>query len=580
VTEPADHPRPQLRRAGWSSLDGRWAFAADPDAAWQTPGEVAWGAGTIEVPFAPETAKSGAAAPVAMSACWYRRELAGADLDDGERLLLHFGAVDHAATVWLDGQLVARHQGGYTPFAADITALARGARRELVVRAEDDPADMARPRGKQDWKLEPHAIWYPRTTGIWQPVWLERAGATRIDALTMTPDRVAFAIDLAIRVTGPARAGARLRAVLRQGDRILADDSYRVPASGELARRIALPDPGIGDARAEVLWSPSRPNLIDVELELGDERGRTLDRVTSYTALRSIAARAGRILLNDHPIELRMVLAQGYWAESGMTAPEPAALRRDVELIKELGFNGVRLHQKVEDPRFLHWADRLGLMVWEEMPSAYAFSPQALARTAREWSEVIARDRNHPCIIAWVPANESWGLPDLADSPAQRDAARALYHLTRALDPSRLVVGNDGWESVATDVIGIHDYERDPARLAARYAGSREQVLAAWPGGRPLLLAPHGDQPIVLSELGGIALAGDGAGTWGYARAGSGDQLADRYDALVAALRASPHLAGFCWTQLTDTYQEANGLLTMARAPKAPLERIRRTNLP
>ncbi|HEU5054995.1 MAG TPA: glycoside hydrolase family 2 TIM barrel-domain containing protein, partial [Kofleriaceae bacterium] len=562
------HPRPQLRRAGWSSLDGTWSFAPDPEGRWPAPGEVEW-SGSIEVPFAPETPRSGARAPRAMRACWYRRALDPVDLAPGERLLLHLGAVDHPATVWVDGAMVARHEGGYTPFSADITDGARRGR-ELVVRAEDDPEDMARPRGKQDWKPEPHAIWYPRTTGIWQPVWLERASATRIEALALTPDLARFEIEIAARVTGPA--ARRLRAVLRLGDRLLADDTWLV-TGGEVVRRIALPDPGIGDARGEFLWSPSRPTLIDVELELLDPDGRACDRVESYTALRSVSTRGGRVLLNGYPIELRMVLAQGYWPESGMTAPDGDALRREVELVKELGFNGVRLHQKIEDPRFLHQADRLGLLVWEEMPAAYRFAPDALARTTREWTEVIARDRNHPCIIAWVPFNETWGLPDLADDPAQQHAARALYHLTRALDPTRLVVGNDGWQSVATDLIGIHDYEADPARLAARLTTSRAELLAAWPAGRPLLLAADGGQPIVLSEFGGVAL---GEAGWGYTRATSGDELAGRYEALLAAVRASPHLAGFCWTQLCDTYQEQNGLLRMDRSPKAPVERIRR----
>lgn len=569
------HPRPQLRRAGWTSLDGSWEFAADPDAAWRAPADVRW-SGRIEVPFAPETPRSGAAAPPAMSACWYRRALDGTDLGAGSRLLLHVGAVDHTATVWIDGALVARHEGGYTPFAADITEAVRGSgRHELVVRAEDDPADMEVPRGKQDWKPEPHAIWYPRTTGIWQPIWLERAPASRIESVAFSADLARFEIGLDVRLTGGG--GDRLRAVLRLGDRLLADDTYRVTGR-EVARRIALPDPGIGDARGDFLWSPSRPNLIDVELTLLDDGGRALDTALSYTALRSVSTAGGRVLLNGYPIELRMVLAQGYWRDSGLTAPDDGALRRDVELIKELGFNGVRLHQKIEDPRFLHWADRLGLLVWEEMPSAHRFTPGALARTAREWSEVIARDRNHPCIIAWVPFNESWGLPDLATSAEQRDAARALYHLTRALDPTRLVVGNDGWEGDATDLIGVHDYERDPARLAARYRSSRSDLLAARPAGRPLLLAADGGQPIVLSEFGGVALDG-GDRSWGYSRAATGEDLAAAFESLLAAARSSPHLAGTCWTQLTDTYQETNGLLAMDRTPKAPVERIRRANL-
>ena len=265
-------------------------------------------------------------------------------------------------------------------------------------------------------------------------------------------------------------------------------------------RRIVLSDPGIDDSRNELLWNPGRPRLIDAVLTLEID-GRVIDEVRSYTALRSVAVDGHHFVLNGRPYPLRLVLDQGYWPETGLTAPDDAALRLDVELAKAMGFNGVRKHQKIEDPRYLYWADRLGLLVWTEMPSAYRFTTLSIQRTTREWMDVIERDYSHPCVIAWVPFNESWGVPNLPNSPAERHYVRGLFHLTKTFDPTRPVVGNDGWESVATDIIGIHDYDPEPSRLAKRYR-TDEVVPRLFrrerPGGRSLVLEGkrHADQPL------------------------------------------------------------------------------------
>jgi hypothetical protein len=271
---------------------------------------------------------------------------------------------------------------------------------------------------------------------------------------------------------------------------------------------------------------------------------------------------------------------QGYWPETGLTSPSDEALRRDVELTKAMGFNGARKHQKIEDPRYLYWADRLGLLVWAEMPSAYRFTRESIVRVTREWIDVIERDYSHPCIVAWVPFNESWGVPNLPESAAERHYVRSLYHLTKTLDPTRPVVGNDGWESVATDIIGIHDYDVDPASLARRYHA--EAVLPRLfrrerPGGRILVLESHQagppEHPLILSEFGGIALSRE-PGSWGYARCQSSEDFALQVGDLLCAVRSLELLSGFCYTQLADTYQETNGLLYGDRTPKLPLAQI------
>jgi beta-galactosidase/beta-glucuronidase len=573
-----EYPRPQLVRPEWTSLNGQWDFAYDPELRYAGPDDDIDWTHRIEVPFAPEAPLSGLGDEEFHPCVWYRRsfDVAGG----GERTLLHFGAVDYAAKVWLNGLLVASHEGGHTPFTADITeALIDGAPQMLVVRAEDDPADLHKPRGKQDWQREPHSIWYPRTTGIWQTVWLETVGATYIKTLRWTPVFDGFEIGCEVTAAGAQTSGLSVEVRLWNGDKLLADDLYMLVGQ-EANRKIALSDPGIDDSRNELLWCPERPTLLDAELILRDG-DRVLDTVRSYTALRSVSLNRDRFMLNGRPYQLRLVLDQGYWPESLMTAPSDEALRRDVELAKAMGFNGVRKHQKIEDPRYLYWADKLGLLVWEEMPSAYAFSPRAVSRMVKEWTEAIERDYSHPCVIVWVPFNESWGVPNLTAMQAHRNAVEALYHLTRVLDATRPVIGNDGWEASATDILGIHDYDGDPQRLRARYeldGASNTLFDRRRPGGRILTLDgfPHRGQPIVLTEFGGVAYDPNAPEhhTWGYSRANTAAAFHALYKDLLQVANETAMFSGFCYTQFADTYQETNGLLNADRSPKLPLERI------
>jgi len=541
------------------------------------PREVVWDNRPILVPFAPETARSGIHDRGFYSVCWYQRPLGAPPLARDQRLILHFGAVDYEATVWIDDALVAHHHGGYTPFEVDITNfVAPAGEHTITVRADDDPHDLAKPRGKQDWHLEPHSIWYVRTTGIWQTVWLEVVPLTRLVLLRCEASLERWEIDIEAELGGPSLPGAEVAVTLRCGERLLAKDIYAV-IGGAANRAVRLSDPGIDDSRNELLWNPGHPRLIGIDIELRDGTGNVIDAVRSYTALRAVSVEGDRFLLNGRPFFLRMVLDQGYWPETGMTPPDDAAIRKDVELAKAMGFNGVRKHQKIEDPRYLYWADVLGLMVWEEMPSAYRFTKKSVERLTREWINVLKRDRSHPCIVAWVPINESWGVPNLPRSPTERDYVRALYHLTKTLDPSRPVIGNDGWESVATDIVGIHDYDDDPSRIARRYHA--DEVLprlfhSERPAGRLLVLeGRRSDMPLVLSEFGGIAL-GDNLETWGYSRCVTSDELGVRFAQILEVVRSLGLICGFCYTQFADTYQEANGLLYADRTPKLPLQFI------
>jgi beta-galactosidase/beta-glucuronidase len=576
------HPRPQLARATWTDLCGTWGFAYDDE---DTGLEDRWHLAcepfleTILVPFPPESPASGLGRRDFHPVVWYRRTfsvVAGPD----ERVILHFGAVDYRARVWVNGLLVADHEGGHTPFRADVTGqLHAGADEQvIVVRAEDRPADLEQPRGKQDWELEPHKIWYHRTTGIWQPVWLEIVGRTHVADLRWTPDLDRNVLGLQMRLNEPPRRPLTLSVELSLHGAPVASDRYLMEQS-EIRRDIAL-GPETTMTRERVHWSPRTPNLIDAVLTLRDG-DRVVDEVRSYAGMRSAAFVDGRFLLNDRPYYLRLALAQNYWPESHLAAPHAGALRREVELAKELGFNGVRIHQKVEDPRFLYWCDRLGLLVWGEMANAYVFSPLAVERLTREWIDVVARDYSHPCIVTWVPFNESWGVLGLERDPAQQSYVRAIYHLTKALDPTRPVVGNDGWEHLVGDVWGIHDYASEGSVIRERY-GRPEAVETTLETLQPhfrTLVLPQADrrgQPVMLTECGGMVLIPRTRRAWrGYSVVEDEDALVARYEELITAILGCRTIAGFCYTQLTDTEQETNGLLWADRTPKVDPETIR-----
>lgn len=575
-----EYPRPQLRRAAWRSLDGPWQAMLDDAAAFADPRDVVFDR-SIVVPYPPEARASGLHDTGYRRRVWYRRQVM---LDPAmqpsrdERLMLHFGAVNYRARVWVNGFFALEHRGGHSPFSIDVTRHLDGSTLEVVVQAEDDPLDMHKARGKMDWEPEPHKIWYPRTSGIWRTVWIEKVARSHVSQLRWTADVASWQIRLDADIAHVPEGGIA-NVTLRLGSRLLVADRCLLTGP-RLSRIFQLPDPGIDDARSLWMWSPESPQLIDAEVEIRTSEGELLDAVQSYTALRTVGVEGDRFMLNSRPYFLRMVLDQGYWPDSLMVASSDE-LRHDVLLIKRLGFNGVRKHQKAEDPRWLYWCDLLGLCVWGEMPSAYGFSSATVHGVLEEWKELVERDISHPCIVAWVPTNESWGVPELMNDRRQVDFVKALYHMTRALDGTRPVVGNDGWEMPCGDLVSVHDYEQDPAVLIERY-GSREAVAYTLehvqPDRRRIVIDGFDgrDKPLILSEFGGIACVPGGVATpsWGYSVAKDGKELLARYQALTAAVHRCRPLSGFCYTQLTDTFLEKNGLLTEGRVPKAPLEAL------
>lgn len=591
------YPRPMLCRPRWVSLDGRWDFATDDadigrSARWFSGAVDAPFDRQIEVPYPPESPASGIGDAAFHPVLWYRRALHPDDLPrlpaHGGRLLLHFGAVDYEAEVWVDGHRVGSHVGGQSPFTVDITeALSLDSDQHvLVVRTEDDPADVEQPRGKQDWKDEPHGIWYRRTSGIWQTVWAEAVGAQHLAELAWTCDIPAANVHGELILARPPAAGLEAELTLRLDDQVLARQTVLCTAR-TVSVTLSVPRMRNGQDRSGLLWSPDEPVLLDVEIVLHDtSSGAVLDEVASYVGLRSVAVGGGALLLNGHPYYLRAVLDQGYRPQTHLASTGTDELRAEVEVIRELGFNAVRIHQKAEDPRFLYWADRLGLLVWGETAAAYAYSPRGVSLLVGEWSELVRRDRSHPCIAVWVPLNESWGIQDVATSSAQRSFARALAELTRSLDPTRPVMSNEGWEHVDSDIFGVHDYTTDPQQLRERWSTTTSAAHAGavgfGPEGRRLALTDtqratieRGDAPLIITEFGGISLhTPDGA--WGYATIRSPEHYASLLRELFDAIRSAPAVAGFCYTQLLDTGQETNGLLSADRSPKLAMPELRR----
>lgn len=585
----AEHPRPDLMRADWLTLNGAWQFEFDDGdrgvaEKWQTGARPF--SKTITVPYAFQSKSSGIADTTYHDVVWYQRAIEIPAAWAGRRVRLHFGAVDYEATVWVNGQFAGRHRGGHTPFALDITDLlaAAPAKNSVVVRAWDPSTDRALPRGKQYWELQSRSIWYTRTTGIWQPVWLEAAGQTHVERLKITPDIDRSQVTVEAMLNRPAKLRMKLNVTERprpkSGPGSVAPNPNAAPRTPYADELIVTSDGARAVAtltlRDQRLWSPESPNLYDLAIELQDEHGKTIDRVESYFGQRKVHTQGDRVYLNNAPYYLRMVLDQGYWPESLLTPPTEAAMEYDIRMTKAFGFNGARKHQKVEDPRWLYLADTMGLLVWGEMANAQAYTDEYVSRFMSEWQEAVERDYNHPSIVAWVPINESWGVPRILTDQAQQAHVKALYHLTRGLDQTRPVIDNDGWEHTdTTDLFTLHDYARTGADMAAIYEVLKTDRSHIPRNGKEALVqgADYNGTPILMTEFGGVAYKAAESKdekAWGYAGIEpTAEAMLQRVDGLVKALRANPVFGGFCYTQLTDVEQEINGLMTYDRKPKA-----------
>lgn len=573
-----EYPRPQFVRREWLNLNGEWEFAFDDADQGMQNG---WQDGRpfdmrIVVPFPYQCELSGINDKGVHEVVWYARSFELSSEWRDQDLLLHFGAVDYRTTLWINGQEVGHNQGGHIPFWFDIAPYIRDGENRLTLRVEDRQ-DPEQPRGKQSISGVPNEIFYFCSTGIWQTVWLEPAPQMRIQELKITPFAENDSLELSIYLHAPSGPW-RLEAEILDGGEVVVQAEENITAA---AGRLTLEVPYAKH------WTPESPFLYDLRVRLFDN-DQLLDEIESYAGLRSVELRQGSMYLNGNPCYMVMVLDQGYWPESYLAAPSDEALRADVEWAKRFGFNGARKHQKVEDPRWLYWCDRLGLMVWGEMANARAWSPKAEERLAAEWRRIIRRDYNHPCIVTWVPVNESWGFPGLEEShPGQYAFLERMVAITRRLDPRRPVIDNDGWEHTdVTDICAIHDYTPTSAGLQERYretltSGALPENL--WLQHKPLFVlgSSYRNQPIMLTEVGGFLLIPPDLPEEQrdilykfYGSFSTPDELLEKYHDLMVGLSSLNFLSGFCYTQLTDIEQEINGLLTYDRQPKIAPERI------
>ena len=439
-------------------------------------------------------------------------------------------------------------------------------RNHITIRVEDS-LSWTQPRGKQAgttrWPID-----YDGVTGIWQSVWLEPLPTVSIES---TAYAYQFAKQsLSYQVFFSEQVEGEVGIELLDGDRVIASDTVHTAGRAEVRTTLSIEDP--------MLWSPEQPYLYGVRLTLLNHATGERDEVMSYTGLREISVTHGQLCLNGAPLYLRGVLDQGYFPEGWYTATTDEALRQDVELTLAMGFNCARKHQKAEDPRYLYWADKLGLMVWAEMPSGRVFSTELIESLTSEWMELIKRDRAHPSIIAWVPFNESWGVWHQSERPEQRAFVDAVTSLTKTLDGSRVVVGNDGWEYSSGDLWTLHLYNEDSdvsSRLAALLGDPHSSVTSEFGGRDRVGALPGADVsglPILLTECGGIGMGSFSEEDFSYGNlAETPEALKARMRKIMTDIRSLEALQGFVWTQLTDVQQEINGLLYFNRQPKLPL---------
>ena len=582
-----DYPRPQFVRADWENLNGSWDFDFDDENAGE---KEKWyqefkGDKKINVPFTYETKLSGIQDETRHDFIWYHRTISV----DGEKLennryILHFEGSDFITKVWVNGAYAGSHRGGYARCSFDVTNLVHDGENELTVKVED-PYDPQQPRGKQRWIKENFGCWYIQTTGIWKTVWSEYVPKIGLASVKMTPDlqnaalKLEYEVDAAEEVLGEdliVTASVSFKGVPVAKQSVMANQKH-VGTTMNVSYYGS-----IGLEWGVCTWTPSQPDLYDIDFTV-IYKGEAVDEIGSYFAMREIRIDGPNILLNGHPLYQRLILDQGYWRDSHLTAPSEEALIEDIDKIHALGYNGLRKHQKIEDERFLYWCDVKGMLVWSEMAAAYQYSDYAVEEFAKEWMEIVRQNYNHPCIITWTPINESWGVSQVETRRVEQHFTEAVYHLTKSFDMMRPVIVNDGWEHTISDIITLHDYEEVGDTLYKRYTEYKDQIMttevyhssakSAFANGYE-----YKGQPMIISEYGGIAFNNDDSG-WGYGnKVNTKEDFIRRFDDITTAVKKIPYCCGFCYTQVSDVQQEINGLMDIDRNFKVEPEVIKEIN--
>ncbi len=583
----AEYPRPQFERNAWINLNGEWTYSFDFGGSGL---EREWFKSTgfdqkIIVPFCPESKLSGVEYKDFINHMWYHRTISIPQDWANKQVLLNFGAVYYKSEIYIDGVFAARHFGGTSSFQVDITPYVKaGQTHNLVVYVESDVRSTHQPSGKQNLQFASYGCNYTRTTGIWQTVWMEAVHPEGLQSVQMIPD-----IDqqqLIIRPRFYKELGGKLEVTLKDNGKVVSKETV---AANSLST-VILP------VKKMKTWSPENPFLYDVELRVIDKAGNVVDEVKSYAGMRKVHIEGKKIYLNNQPYYQRLVLDQGFYPDGIWTAPSDEALKKDIQLSMEAGFNGARLHQKVFEERFYYWADKLGYLTWGEA-SSWGMDCNDI-ETARnfitEWTEIVERDRNHPSILIWTPTNEEF-WPDRVQYPR---LMQDLHKLTKAIDPTRPFHGTSGGSHIATDIWTVHNYEQDPAKLKELlYNDGKLMEAPKW----EIQLMPKNigynglkytdqytfpqykhDMPYLIDEFGGIKwnpsqqMESAQNTSWGYGESPhSLEEFYARLEGLVnTVLSLSDHVWGYCYTQLTDVEQEQNGIYYYDRSPKFDMKRI------
>jgi len=566
-----EYPRPQFFRKEWINLNGKWTFEFDHGKSGHAR-ELMKSKGfqdKILVPFCPESKLSGVAHMDFIEMLWYHRKISIPSNWKGKRIMLNFGGVDYEGEAYIDGKLAGRHFGGSSSFSFDISAFVEGGGEyNLVVMAKDNVRNGDQPGGKQSAEYNSYGCLYTRTTGIWQPVWLEAVAREGLKSCRIMPDfyNGAFCFTPSFY---SVKQGNRILVEISDGNKIF---KHETCAADAIPFSIKLEKPQA--------WSPEKPFLYDIKFHVLDSAGKGIDEVEAYAGLRKTHIEDNRVFLNNKPLYQRLVLDQGFYPDGIWTAPSDEALKKDIELSMKAGFNGARLHQKVFEERFHYWADKLGYLTWGEYSSwgislwrhAAGTNPGASAwKTLSEWKNVVERDVNHPSIIAWTPLNETCGASDWV---MHRRFHEDIYNLTKSLDPSRPVNEASGYVHQITDIWTTHYYEQDPVKYKEMISTLKESFNPDSRYG-----VPYGGQPYLIDEIGGIKWIDSknqpfAENSWGYGSTETIEEFYTRLEGIIEAIISTDYISGYCYTQLTDVEQEQNGIYNYDRSEKFDMKRI------
>ncbi|MRN25392.1 glycoside hydrolase family 2 [Romboutsia ilealis] len=577
ILDKLHYPRPQFIRGNWIDLNGEWEFAFDDEDKGQFEKSFMnnnFFDRKIIVPYSYHTKNSGIHLNEDHQIVWYKKDLK-IDIKENKRYILNFGAVDYKCDIWIDENHIATHIGGHTPFTVDLTNHLKEDS-TIYIRVEDRNLCI-QPIGKQSWKKENFLCWYTRTVGIWQQVWIEEVGEIYLTDIKMTPQIDNASIDLDILISDDDKDVDLYGEVYFDGELI---NKFVTNFKSNRARLTVDVSSESPDFRLN-FWTPNTPNLYDIKFKLC-KNDKTLDYIDSYFGMRKVESIGRKIYLNNQEFYQKLILDQGYFKDGGLTAT-PEELKDDVLKIKEMGFNGARKHQKIEDNRFMYLCDTLGLVMWAEMPSTFEYSNKTNENITKELYSFIDKHYNNPSVIVYTLLNESWGINEVYSDKKQQNFVNALVYLTKSLDNSRLVVGNDGWEHTISDILTIHDYNSDKDTMAKSYENIDEAT-----NGSPSKTSTrrcysegykYNNGPIMISEYGGVAYntnKDDTEESWGYGeRLNSMDSVINKIEELTKVVMDINDVCGFCYTQLSDVEQEINGLLDHNHQYKFDPKKIR-----